>query len=121
MTETTYRWVAVLPARTLRALAALAERQERPQFVDPELAAAELADMLVAGDKPTIGWYRRHLGLDIFEKRQAARLARAAQGEPCGASARPLRVPAPPSAPPAGWRREPYRERQLPPRNEPRP
>ena len=118
MTEPTYRWVAVLPAR---ALAALAERQERPQFVDPELAAAELAEMLVAGDKPTIGWYRRHRGLDTFEKRQAARLARAGSGEPCGASARPPRGPVPPSARPAGWRREPWRERQSPLRNEPRP
>jgi len=33
MTEPIYRWVAVIPARTLRVLAALAERQKRPKLV----------------------------------------------------------------------------------------
>jgi hypothetical protein len=89
MTEPTYRWVAVLPARTLRALAGLAERQERPQFVDPELAAAELAEMLVAGDKPTIGWYRRQLGLDIFDDPSSAP-AWSRRNPPPGTTSEPL-------------------------------
>jgi hypothetical protein len=76
VTDPTYRWVAVLPARILRELAALAERQERPPFVDPELAATELADMLAAGTMPTIGWYRRHRSLGTPEKRRAPRLFR---------------------------------------------
>ena len=55
-----YRWVAGLPAATLRELAAPAERRQRREFIDPERAATELAEMLAAGDRPTIGWYRRH-------------------------------------------------------------
>jgi len=61
--RTRYAWVATLPPQTLRELAALAERSNRLEFVDPEQAAAELADMLIRGDRPALGWYRRHLGL----------------------------------------------------------
>ena len=61
--RTSYGWVAALPPQTLRELAALAERAHRLEFVDPEQAAAELADMLIRGDRPALGWYRRHLGL----------------------------------------------------------
>jgi len=57
----TFRWTAKLSARTLRHLAALADRQERREFIDPERAAEELAEMLSRNDQPTIGWYRRNL------------------------------------------------------------
>ncbi len=60
--RTRFGWVAALPPQTLRELAALAERGNRLEFVDPERAAAELADMLIRGDRPALGWYRRHLG-----------------------------------------------------------
>ena len=60
MTQHRYAWVAALPAKTLRELAALAERSKRPEFDDPAAAAVELADMLTKGVKPTLGWYRRH-------------------------------------------------------------
>ena len=73
MTDPAYRWVAALPARTLRELAALAERQKRPEFIDTELAVTELVEMLAKVQRPTIGWYRRHRGLDTFEKRQPTR------------------------------------------------
>jgi hypothetical protein len=66
VTDPAYRWVAGLPARTLRELAALAERQERPEFIDTELAVTELVDMLAKGQRPTIGWYR-YRGLDTRE------------------------------------------------------
>lgn len=46
-----FRWTARLPARTLRQLAAIAERQERREFVDPERAANELAEMISRGDR----------------------------------------------------------------------
>jgi len=55
------RWTTKLPARTLRHLAAIADRQERREFVDPERAAQEIAQMLSQGTRPTIGWYRRNL------------------------------------------------------------
>jgi len=54
------RWTARLSAKTLRHLAAIAEREERREFVDPERAAQELAAMLSQGTMPTIGWYRRN-------------------------------------------------------------
>ena len=55
-----FGWVAALPPRTLRELAALAERSSRPEVIDPVGAAAEIADMLKQGTRPTIGWWRRH-------------------------------------------------------------
>ena len=57
----TFRWTAKLSARTLRHLAAIADQRERREFVDPERAAQELAEMIVRNDQPTIGWYRRNL------------------------------------------------------------
>jgi len=38
----------------------MAHRATRFVFDDPAAAAAELVDMLAAGTRPTIGWYRRH-------------------------------------------------------------
>jgi len=70
VTDPAYRWVAGLPARTLRELAALAERQERPAFIDTELAVTELVDMLAKGQRPTIGWYRRHRRVDHLGETQ---------------------------------------------------
>jgi len=55
-----FDWVAALPPRTLRELAALAERSTRPEVTDPVRAAAEIAEMLEKGTRPTIGWWRRH-------------------------------------------------------------
>jgi len=57
----TFRWTARLSARTLRHLAAIADRHERREFVDPERAANELAEMICRDDRPTVGWYRRNL------------------------------------------------------------
>jgi hypothetical protein len=50
-----------LPPSTLRHLAALREEHDRARYIDYEAVAKELAEMLCAGHKPTIGWYRRHL------------------------------------------------------------
>ena len=55
-----YGWVAALPPDVLRELANMAHRATRFVFDDPAAAAAELVDMLAAGTRPTIGWYRRH-------------------------------------------------------------
>jgi len=55
-----YGSVAVLPPRTLRELAALGERGTGPEVTDPVRAAAEIAEMLEQGTRPTIGWWRRH-------------------------------------------------------------
>jgi hypothetical protein len=55
-----YRWVAALPPDVLRELANMGYRGTRFLFNDPTAAAAELVDMLAAGTRPTIGWYRRH-------------------------------------------------------------
>ena len=55
-----YGWLAVLPPRTLRELVALGERGIRPEVTDPVRAAAEIADMLEQGTRPTIGCWRRH-------------------------------------------------------------
>jgi hypothetical protein len=57
--ESCYDWVARLPARTLRELAALVP-DDRPEFADPALAATELAAMLDAGTRPTVGWHLKH-------------------------------------------------------------
>jgi len=57
--------VLILDAATLRHLAAALEDR------DPELqarrrlgreGAEELADMLIAGRVPTVGWWKRHIG-----------------------------------------------------------
>ena len=53
-------WLTSIPPAVLRELAALVERRHHLQFIDPARAAAELAVMLDAGTRPTIGWYRRH-------------------------------------------------------------
>jgi hypothetical protein len=54
-----------LPAATLRHLAALRERREHERdearYTDYQAMAEELALMLCAGQRPTVGWYRRHL------------------------------------------------------------
>lgn len=54
-------WVARLPSTTLRELASIAERYDRREFRNPTVAAEELAEMLSNGDRPALGWYRRHL------------------------------------------------------------
>lgn len=53
-------WVTALPPRTLREFAALAERSTRSEVIDPARAAAEIAEILEQGTRPTIGWWRRH-------------------------------------------------------------
>jgi hypothetical protein len=62
---TTYVDLDSLPASTLRHLAALRERRDRERdfsrYLDYEAMAEELAVMLSAGRKPTVGWYRRRL------------------------------------------------------------
>jgi len=55
-----YGSVTALPPRTLPELAALADRGIRPEVTDPVRAAAEIAEMLEQGTRPTIGWWRRH-------------------------------------------------------------
>jgi hypothetical protein len=49
-----------LSPSVLRHLAAAKERTSRPQYVDSEAMAEELAAMVMQGRRPTIGWYRRH-------------------------------------------------------------
>ena len=55
-------WVDLdrLSPSVLRHLAAAKERASRPRYDDTEVMAEELAAMLMAGDRPTVGWYRRH-------------------------------------------------------------
>jgi|GEM_PF-2429328 len=50
-----------LSASTLRHLAALRQEHDRAQYINYLATAEELAEMLCAGRKPTIGWYRRRL------------------------------------------------------------
>jgi hypothetical protein len=50
-----------LSPSTLRHLAALREEHDRARYIDYQAMAEELAVMLCAGRKPTIGWYRRRL------------------------------------------------------------
>ena len=61
----TYVDLDLLPASTLRHLAALRDRRDRERdfnrYLDYEAMAKELAVMLFAGRKPTVGWYRRRL------------------------------------------------------------
>ena len=49
-----------LSPATLRHLASLKDRAERERYDDTDAMAEELAQMLLAGTRPTIGWYRRH-------------------------------------------------------------
>ena len=55
-------WVDLdrLSPSLLRHLAAAKERATRPCYDDNNAMAEELAAMLMAGTRPTIGWYRRH-------------------------------------------------------------
>jgi hypothetical protein len=55
-------WVDLdqLTPDVLRHLAAAKEYQTRPRYHDVEVMAEELAAMLIAGKRPTIGFYRRH-------------------------------------------------------------
>ena len=52
-------------ASTLRHLAALREDRDRERlrdrYIDHESMAEKVAIMLSAGDRPTLGFYRRHL------------------------------------------------------------
>jgi hypothetical protein len=55
-------WVDLerLSPSVLRHLAAAKERAERPRYDDTGAMAEELAAMVMAGKRPTIGWYQRH-------------------------------------------------------------
>ena len=57
----TYVDIDTLPAATLRHLAALRDDRDQARYIDYEVAATELAEMLSDGRTPTIGWYRRRL------------------------------------------------------------
>jgi len=58
----TRRFLAFLDPATLRELAYLIERRRGARrFDDPAAAADEIAEMLVQGTVPALGWYRRHL------------------------------------------------------------
>ena len=50
-----------LDGDTLRELAACADARYRRRFIDPALAAEELARVVAKGGRPTLGWWRRHL------------------------------------------------------------
>ena len=55
-------WVDLdrLSPSVLRHLAAAKERASRPRYDDTDAMAEDLALMLIAGTRPTVGWYRRH-------------------------------------------------------------
>jgi hypothetical protein len=55
-------WVDLdrLSPSVLRHLAAAKERASRPHYDDTSAMADELVAMLIAGTRPTVGWYRRH-------------------------------------------------------------
>jgi hypothetical protein len=55
-------WVDLdtLSPSVLRHLAAAKERASRPNYDDTEAMGQELAAMLMAGTRPTVGWYLRH-------------------------------------------------------------
>ena len=55
-------WVDLdrLSPSVLRHLAAAKEHATRPHYDDTDAMAEELAAMVMAGTRPTIGWYRRH-------------------------------------------------------------
>jgi hypothetical protein len=57
----TYVDIDTLPAATLRHLAALRDDRDQARYIDYEVSARELAEMLSDGRTPTIGWYRRRL------------------------------------------------------------
>ena len=59
----TYVDLDTLGASTLRHIAAAREERDRDRdrYIDYEAMARELADLLVDGRRPTIGWYQRHL------------------------------------------------------------
>jgi hypothetical protein len=75
-----------LDPATLRALASLLEESpvHARRFVDPDQAAAELAEILDRGTTPTIGWWRRHLISPISQPRgrQAPTIAGFSVNEP---------------------------------------
>jgi len=52
--------IATLDAQTLRHLASLADRRDRERWRDSMAIANELAEIVASGDRPTIGFYRRH-------------------------------------------------------------
>lgn len=55
-------WVDLdrLSPSVLRHLAATKEWVSRPHYDDTSAMADELVEMLAAGTRPTVGWYRRH-------------------------------------------------------------
>ena len=55
-------WVDLdrLSPSVLRHLAAAKEWASRPNYDDTSAMADELVEMLAAGTRPTVGWYRRH-------------------------------------------------------------
>jgi hypothetical protein len=83
-----------LPASTLRHLAALREQHDRrryeARYADYETMAEELALMLCAGRRPTIGWYRRRLRHSVTSDNSLEQ-----KSAPLGGD----RPPAPPLAP----------------------
>ena len=59
----------VLDGKTLRHLAALADAHRRRPFVDPAATANRLAAILAAGDRPTVGFWRRQF-LSSYQREQ---------------------------------------------------
>jgi hypothetical protein len=55
-------WVDLdrLSPSVLRHLAAAKERALRPHYDDTGIMAEKLVAMLMAGTRPTVGWYHRH-------------------------------------------------------------
>ena len=62
--------LSALDGPTLHALACLADDLRRPRFLDPKLAAEELA--ATGQEMPGLGWWRRHLGITSEHRLQAA-------------------------------------------------
>ena len=62
--------LSALDGPTLHALACLADDLRRPRFLDPKLAAEELAAM--GQEMPGLGWWRRHLGITSEHRSQLA-------------------------------------------------
>ena len=61
----TVRFVPVKDPATLRELAAVIERrQTRPHLRLCDEKLAEMADTLLRGDRPTLGWWIRALPVD---------------------------------------------------------
>ena len=59
--EALANWLQTLDGPTLRHLAACADARARPDIIDPESAAADLAAMVETRGRPTVGWWRRHI------------------------------------------------------------